>query len=57
MNDRQLSFGKYSNLKFFWIDTDQEVCGDDAMSTTILKIKNGEVIESQCKSNTEPTVG
>ena len=26
------------------------------MSTSILKIKNGEVIESQCKSNTDLTV-
>ena len=52
MNDKQLLFGQYSQLKAFWIDADPGVCRDDAMSTTILKIKNGEVIESQCKPNT-----
>ena len=56
VNDRQLLFGQYSQLKAFWIDADKERCHDDVMFTTILKIKNGEVIESECKPNTASTV-
>jgi len=51
VNDRQLLFGNFSQLKSFWLDADPDVCREDAMSTSNLKIKNGEVIESQCKSN------
>ena len=51
MNGTQLLFGKFSQLKFFWLDGDPDVCRIDSMSTSNLKIKNGKVIESQCKSN------
>ena len=56
MNDTQLLFGKFSQLKFFWLDADADVCRDDTMSTSNLKIKNGAVIESQCMPNTDTTV-
>ena len=56
VNDKQLLFGKFSRLKFFWLDADPDVCRLDAMSTSNLKIKNGEVIEPQCMTNTDTNI-
>ena len=56
VNDTQLLFGKFSQLKFLWLDADPDVCRYDSMSTSNLKIKNFEVIESLCMSNTNTTV-
>lgn len=56
MDDTQLLFGQYSKLQSFWFDTDPGDCQEEHMITPFLKIKNGEVIESQCKSNTDATV-
>ena len=56
MNDMELLFGQYSTLKSFWFDTDPGECQTGHMITPFLKIKNGEVIESQCKSNTASIV-
>ena len=56
MNDMELLFGRSSTLKSFWFDTDPGVCRQENMITPFLKIKNGEVIESQCKPNIDTTV-
>ena len=45
----QVLVGENNNLTSFWIDKDQNYCSDDFMSSPQIKIKNGQVLSSQCK--------
>ena len=45
----QVLVGENNNLPSFWIDRDQNYCMDDFMSSSQIKIRNGQVISSKCK--------
>ena len=49
INEKQLLVGESNNLQSFWIDSDQNYCLDDFMSSSLIKIQNGKVIFSSCK--------
>ena len=45
----QVLVGENNDLTSFWIDGDQNYCMDDFMSSSQIKIQNGQVISSKCK--------
>ena len=49
INEKQLLVGESNNLQSFWIDSDQNYCLDDFMSSSLIKIQNGQIIYSSCK--------
>ena len=50
INKKQLLVGPSNNLESFWIDSDQNYCMDDFMSSSLIKIQNGQIISSACKN-------
>ena len=48
VNGNQMLFGANNNLESFWIDENGEFCRGDAMSTSQLTIKNGQIQSSSC---------
>ena len=50
INKKQLLVGESNNLESFWIDSDQNYCMDDFMSSSLIKIQNGQIISSACKN-------
>ena len=48
-NKKQLLVGESNNLERFWFDSDQNFCMDDFMSSSLIKIQNGQIIYSSCK--------
>ena len=48
VNGEKMFVGQNGDQPSFWIDGDQQYCGQDYMSTTEITIQNGNIVSSEC---------
>ena len=53
VNDKKMLVGQDGDQQSFWIDGNGQRCSSDSMSTTEITIQNGNVVSSECGTNSD----